>query len=54
MVQWLRIYSPSARDPGSIPDLETGFHVPQLKVHMSQLILSAPEGGKEQAEQTAS
>ena len=35
-------------------DLETGFHIPQLRVHMPQLILSDPEVEKEQAKLTPS
>ena len=32
MVQWLRLCTPSAGDPGSISGCETRFHLPQLNV----------------------
>ena len=32
VVQWLRLYAPSARDPGSIPGQGTRSHMPQLKI----------------------
>ena len=32
VVQWLRLLTPSAGDPGSIPAQETRSHVPQLKI----------------------
>ena len=42
MVQWLRLLAPSAGGLGSIPGQATRFHMPQLRVHMSQLkILNA-------------
>ena len=39
MVQWLRLYPPSAGAPGSIPGQGTRSHMPQLKeptFHMLQ------------------
>ena len=36
-VQWLRLHSPNARVPGSIPGQGTRPHMPQLRVHMPQL-----------------
>ena len=37
MVQWLGLLASSAGGPGSIPDRETGSHIPQLGVRMLQL-----------------
>ena len=37
MVQWFRHHTSNAGGPGSIPGWGTGFHMPQLKVCMSQL-----------------
>ena len=37
MVQWLRLYTPNAQSPGSIPGQGTRSHKPQLRVGMSQL-----------------
>ena len=31
-VQWLRLYAPNARGPGSTPGQETGSHMRQLKL----------------------
>ena len=31
VVQWLRLWAPIARDPGSIPGQGTGSHVLQLR-----------------------
>ena len=31
VVQWLRLHTPKAGDPGSIPGNGTRFHVPQLR-----------------------
>ena len=36
VVQWLRLCTPSAEGPGSIPRQGTRFHM-QLRVHMPQL-----------------
>ena len=36
-VQWLRLNTPNAVDPGSIPDQGTRSHMPQLRVCMPQL-----------------
>ena len=32
VVQWLRLRTPNARGPGSIPGQGTRFHMPQLKI----------------------
>ena len=37
MVQWLRLCTPNARDPGLIPGQGTRSHMPQLRVCMLQL-----------------
>ena len=37
MVQWLRLHSPNAGGPGSIPAQGTRSHMPQLSVLMLQL-----------------
>ena len=41
VVQWLRLLTPHAGGPGSIPGQETRSHMPQLRVHMPQLRPSA-------------
>ena len=40
--QWLRLHTPNARDPGSIPGWETRSHIPQLKVLMPQIKKKMP------------
>ena len=37
MIQWVRLYSPSARTLSSIPGQGTRPHIPQLRVCMPQL-----------------
>ena len=37
MVQWVRLCTPNAVGPGSIPGQGTRSHMPQLSVHMLQL-----------------
>ena len=37
MVQWLRLHTPNAGDPGSIPGQGTGAHMAQIRVGMLQL-----------------
>ena len=37
VVQWLRLCTPKAGAPGSIPAQGTRSHVPQLRVHMPLL-----------------
>ena len=37
VIQWLRLHTPNAGDPGSIPGQETGSHMLQLRVHMPQV-----------------
>ena len=32
VVQWLRLHTPNAGDPGSIPGQGTRSHMPQLKI----------------------
>ena len=37
VVQWLRLHTPNAEGPGSIPGQEINrVHIPQLRIHMSQ------------------
>ncbi|TEA36668.1 hypothetical protein DBR06_SOUSAS310070, partial [Sousa chinensis] len=37
VVQWLRLHTPNAGGPGSIPGQGTRSHMLQLRVHMLQL-----------------
>ncbi|TEA42750.1 hypothetical protein DBR06_SOUSAS1610279, partial [Sousa chinensis] len=37
VVQWLRLHTPNAGGPGSIPGQGTRSHMPQISVHMPQL-----------------
>ena len=37
VVRWLRLHTPDAGDPGSIPGQGTEFHMPQLIARMWQL-----------------
>ena len=37
VAQWLRLHVPSARGLGSIPHQRTRSHMPQIRVHKSQL-----------------
>ncbi|TEA25426.1 hypothetical protein DBR06_SOUSAS11710014, partial [Sousa chinensis] len=37
VVQWLRLHAPKAGGQGSIPGQGTRSHMPQLRVHTSQL-----------------
>ncbi|TEA34858.1 hypothetical protein DBR06_SOUSAS4310039, partial [Sousa chinensis] len=37
VVQWLRLCTPNAGGPGSIPGQRTRSHMPQLRVCMLQL-----------------
>ena len=37
VVQWLRLHTPNAGDPGSIPGQGTRCHMPQLSIYMPQI-----------------
>ncbi|TEA28872.1 hypothetical protein DBR06_SOUSAS4010089, partial [Sousa chinensis] len=37
VVQWLRLHTPNAGSPGSIPGQGTRSHMPQLRVRVPQL-----------------
>ena len=37
VVQWLRLHTPNAGDPGSIPGQGTRCRMPQLSIHMPQV-----------------
>ncbi|TEA32400.1 hypothetical protein DBR06_SOUSAS4710025, partial [Sousa chinensis] len=37
VVQWLRLHTPNAGGPGSIPGRRTRSHMLQLRVHMPQV-----------------
>ena len=37
VVQWLRLHTPNARDPGSVPSQGTRPHMPRLRVRMQHL-----------------
>ena len=43
VVQWLRLHTPNAGCPGSIPCRGTRCHRPQLRVHMMQLKSHVPQ-----------
>ena len=40
MVQWLRLFTPNAGGPGSIPGQETRSHMSQLRVRRLHLMMS--------------
>ena len=37
VVQWLKLHTPNAGGPGSIPGEETRSHMLQLRIHMPQV-----------------
>ena len=43
VVQWLRLHTPNAGGPGSIPGQGTRSHMPQLRARMLQLRAHMPQ-----------